>query len=198
MGVIESPSSFSRRSPSGDDGFERFHPPIVPLRVPYPASLNPSSVILLAHPLLLASSFTFSFLPPTIFVSLVSQVALTIPLPCSPISLPPLCFLLSATAYSRRIRRYTHAFRLFYPLASFDPRVSSPRRALSVSLCFLLCNFPVVPPPSHPSSSHRYHPASSLTTLLPPLNADERGARRKKERREAGPSTILDSLARVA
>lgn len=57
MGVIERkpPSSFSRRSPSGNSGFERFHPPPSPCD-PSSLRLIPSSTL---HPHSRVPSFSF-------------------------------------------------------------------------------------------------------------------------------------------
>ena len=71
MGVIERkpPSSFSRRSPSGNSGFERFHPPPLSMRSFLFAShtlINSPSTqpcsFLLVHPFPLVSSPS-SFIP---------------------------------------------------------------------------------------------------------------------------------------
>lgn len=99
-------------------------------------------------------------------------------------SLFSLCFLLSATAYPRPIRRYTHGRfpTLLPPSLPLIPE-SHPYGGLSVSLRFLLCNFPVVPFPLHPSSSRRCHPASTLTTLLSQCRRTTKRSPKKREER---------------
>ena len=167
MGVIERkpPSSFSRRSPSGNSGFERFHPPpplraILPLCVSYPHQLSIHTAVFLPSrsslsarlfPIFLHPLCSFSLSPSMISVSL---ILLIVPL-LSSLSCYSHPSVSSSNHYPRRIRRCTHG-RLFYPLASSDPQVSSPQRALRQPLFFLLRYF------SRPSSF------SSFFSSLPP------------------------------
>lgn len=109
-------------------------------------------------------------------------------------SLFPLCFLLSATAYPRPIRRYTHGRfpTLLPPSLPLIPE-SHPYGGLSVSLRFLLCNFPVVPPPSHPFSSRRCHPASTLTTRSLPLSVPTNDEALAEKKRGEKPAQVRSS-----
>lgn len=145
MGVIERkpPSSFSRRSSSGNGGFEHYHPPVQsfpfasrtlhPTSTLRPYSRDPSR----SSPFISPSSFATPPLSSFFYDFRLSRTSSRIIYHSSPLpsmSLPPLCFLLSATAYPQRIRRYTHGRFPTLPLpppsfASSDPRVSSPRRA---------------------------------------------------------------------
>jgi len=149
-----------------------------------------SSLIPFRSPLSYLPSFHALFLPsPTTSVSLVSRVALTIPLLSS-----PCCSLPSISFSSHRLppahtALHTRSLSDSSTLSLTPIPESQPHGELSVSLRFLLRNFPVVPPPSHPSSSRRCHPLTSRPSRPP--DADERGARRKK--RGEKPSQVRSS-----
>lgn len=93
-----------------------------------------------------------------ISIPLVPRVALTHPLLSSPCPSPLF------SSFSHRLPPTHTALHTRSLSDSSTPSLplipeSLSRGELSVSLRFLLRNFPVIPPPSHPSSSRRCHPA---------------------------------------
>lgn len=157
MGVIERkpPSSFSRRSSSGNGGFEHYHPPVQSfpfasrtLRLVShvnPSSIQPRSFSLIPfHLPHLPSPPLLSLPSSTTSVSLVPRVALyTIPPPCPPCrSLPSVFFFQPPPTPNAYGATHTVAFRLFHsplPLSlplipEFHPRGEPLRQPLFSSL----------------------------------------------------------------
>lgn len=204
MGVIERkpPSSFSRRSPSGDGGFERFHPPCDPSplrpipclpRQPF-SSTQPQSFSLIPFArLFLRPNFlrppSFAFLSSTSYDFRFSRTSSRINHSSLFLSMS-----LPSPLFSSSSHRLPPAHTALHTRSLSDSSTPSlplipeshPRGELSVSHRFLLRNFPVVPSSfssfffsSLPPRRSAHFPA--LRVL--PVPTDGALARKKREER---------------